>query len=236
MPPLIDGNVTSYDGEWNGKNTTTGTIEGLGITIRVGYNATNSSLYFLIELELENHQPEEFIGILLYNSSDSNQTNFIDAKIIQNYDLTGANSENHQSVFKDLHRINDTDYTVDSVKNGNGSCKLDENWAKYEFEINFNVNNTDSQDAVLNISEYHAVKFIYGHDDDYNSGHSSFKVSDTLKIKIGYVSETEIPPETLTELAITITAIISFIFAGTLYGYWGYYIYKTDRRRKGGKG
>ena len=228
MPPIIDGNYSSIVSEWDNKNSTKGSLDDLNIEIWIGYNETNSSLYFAISLDLENHQSKEFLGILIYNSSNSNESDFVDGKIIQNYNLGTAS---HQSNFVDLNFINETYSNIDSVKNGNGSCKLDGKKTKYEFEIEFNENNTDNEDAVLNISQIYAVKFIYGQNDDYSIPFS--KESETLLVQIGLGEDSEITPEDFTEVVLNILTIVFFICVGSLYGYIGYYIYNSKKRRGG---
>ena len=229
MPPIIDGNYSSTDTEWDNKNSTKGSLDDLDITIWIGHNKTNLSLYFAVSLNLENHQPKEFLGILLYNSSNSNESDFIDGKIIQNQDL---GTENHQSNFIDMNFINETYSNTDSVKNGNGSCKLDGKETKYEFEIEFNENNTDNEDTVLNISQIYAVKFIYGEKEDYSI--PFLKESEILLVQIGLKEISEDSTQDLTEFVLNVLTIVFFICIGSLYGYIGYYIFNS-KKRKGGR-
>lgn len=234
MPIIIDGNFSSIEDEWTNANSTEGFIDDLPIEIWVCYNKSNSSLYIAISIELEIHPSNEFLGIILCNSSNENDTEFLDAKIVQNYNLD--NSSLHNTTYFDFHLVNRTNYIQDININGNGSCMLDEKKTKYEFEIKFNENNTDKQDVLLNISQTYAIKFIYGDNPNYNSSSSILKESTSLKIKIGWIEESEELPPDILELVINVLTIIFFISAGILYSYFGFYIFKTKsklkRRRK----
>lgn len=230
-PPVIDGNFSSIENEWTNANSTEGTIDDLPIKIWVSHNETNSSLYIAISLELEIHPSNEFLGIIFFNSSNENVTDFLDVKIIQNQNLD--NLSLHQSSFFDLNIINGTNYNLDANTQGNGSCKLDGKATKYEFEIKFNENNTDKEDVFLNISQIYALKFVYGADPDYpdyNISSSILKYSEILKIQLGSIEESEDLPPDLTELIINTLTVLFFTCVGVLYGYFGFYIFKTKRR------
>jgi len=230
-PPIIDGNFSSIENEWTNANSTEGTIDDLPIKIWVCHNETNLSLYIAISLELEIHPSNEFLGIIFFNSSNENVTDFLDVKIIQNQNLD--NLSLHQSSFFDLNIINGTNYNLDANTQGNGSCKLDGKATKYEFEIKFNENNTDKEDVFLNTSQIYALKFVYGADPDYpdyNLSSSILKYSEILKIQLGSIEESEELPPDLTELIINTLTVLFFICVGVLYGYFGFYIFKTKRR------
>jgi len=228
MPIIIDGNFSSIEDEWTNANSTEGFIDDLPIEIWVCHNKSNSSLYIAISIELEIHPSNEFLGIILCNSSNENETEFLDAKIVQNYNLD--NSSLHNSSFFDFYIVSGTNYILDTNINGNGSCKLDEKKTKYEFEIEFNENNTDKQDVLLNLSQTYAIKFIYGNNPNYNS--SILKESATLKIKIGLFEESDESPLDLLELTINVFTITFFISAGIIYSYFGFYIFKTKSKHK----
>ncbi len=230
MPPIIDGNFSSKENEWMNANSTEGVIDDLPIEIWVCHNKSNSSLYIAISIELEIHPSNEFLGIILCNSSDENETEFLDAKIVQNYNLDSLSL--HNTSFFDFNIVSGTNYILDTNINGNGSCKLDEKKTKYEFEIKFNENNTDKQDVLLNVSQTYAIKFIYGDNPNYNSSSSILKESATLKITIGLFEESEELPLDLLELTINVFTIIFFISAGIIYSYFGFYIFKTKSKHK----
>ncbi len=235
-PPVIDGNFSSIENEWTNANSTAGTIDDLPIEIWVCHNETNSSLYIAISLELEIHPSNEFLGIIFFNSSNENVTDFLDVKIIQNQNLD--NLYIHETSIFDLNIINGTSYNLDVNAHGNGSCKLDGKLTKYEFEIKFNENNTDKEDVFLNISQIYALKFVYGADPDYpdyNNSSDILKYSEILKLQLGSIEEIEESPPDLTELIINTLTVLFFICVGILYGYFGFYIFKTKRRHKGGR-
>ena len=230
MSPIIDGNFSSIEDEWTNANNTEGFIEDLPIEIWVCHNKTNSSLYIAISIELETHPSNEFLGIILCNSSNENETEFLDAKIVQNYNLD--NFLIHSTSYFDFIVVNETIFVLDTNINGNGSCQLDKKKSKYEFEIKFNENNTDKQDVFLNISQTYAIKFIYGYSPNYNNSISISKESAPLKIKVGPIEESEELPPDILELVLNILTIIFFISAGIIYCYFGFYIFKTKRKYK----
>ncbi|MHA1150270.1 MAG: hypothetical protein ACTSR8_18745 [Promethearchaeota archaeon] len=221
--PEIDGKISSDQKEWQNATKTSlnlytnwtdpGTDKGIPIDLWVMENETY--LYISIQFYLEVHSSTEFIGILISDSTQDDDDNFIDAKIVQFSDI----NDNDFS-FKDYY-IENSVFKKDSDKNGNGAAKLnDENEVVYEFSIPINNSyaESDDEDVFLDFGEEYAFKIIYGETSDYING---VKKSNVVIISIEYPPK---PPEREFWVDVhNILLIIIFIGTGAISGF---YIYK----------
>ncbi|MHA1803393.1 MAG: hypothetical protein ACTSU4_02535 [Promethearchaeota archaeon] len=212
--PQIDGYINRSINEWNGALKITLTLnsssspsdKGLPIDFWVMQN--NSGLFFCFQLDLENHENYEFMGILI---SRSKAQNFYDAKILQFKNVVQNNSE-----FLDLHIENNV-YKRDTKINGSAAAQLDEKTMIYEFQIPVNTSG-EEKDVFLDYGEEYAFKIIFGIGLSYPT---SILKEAIVNIYIEY------PPSTPSgfdyDRLFLILSILTFSALGALYGF---YIYK----------
>lgn len=183
-PPKIDGNLNISGKEWNNATKTeirlyqtTTTDPGLPINLWVMF--AESALYICIQFELDPHQAREFVGILISESTDEEEDDFVDAKIIQFKDIGEDKAK-----FNDYY-ITNGNYVEDDDSNGDGDAKLDEELSIYEFSIPVNNTKADDnkEDVFLDYGEEYAFKIIYGENDIYPD---EIKRSNTIIISIEY--------------------------------------------------
>lgn len=217
VAPEIDGDIDRSDKEWlnaskENINLISSNPTDKGIPIEIWVMQNNSDLYISIQFELEIHKTQEFIGILISDSEATSNESFIDAKILQFYNL-GNIGERYE--YLDYYLLND-EFFRDQELHGEAAAKLDGNKIVYEFKIPVN-NSDDSQDAFLDFGEKYAFKIIYGETPDYKNG---IKKKNIVLIEIEYKKKKK---ENIWILVHNILCIIIFCGLG---GLFALYIYK----------
>ena len=217
LAPEIDGDIDRSEKEW--LNATKEKISlvsssptDLGIPIEIWVLQNNSDLYISIQFELDTHKTQEFIGILISDSEATSNESFIDAKILQFYNLGNIGE---RSEYLDCYILND-EFFIDQEINGEAAAKLDGNEIVYEFRIPVN-DSEDSQDVFLDFGETYAFKIIYGESPDYPD---SIKKKNIVLIEIEYKKKKK---ENIWILVHNILCIIIFCGLGCLFAL---YIYK----------
>ncbi len=217
LAPEIDGDIDRSEKEW--VNATKEKINLIslsptdpGIPIEVWVMQNNSDLYISIQFELETHNSQEFIGILISDSEATSNESFIDAKILQFYNLAEI-GEKYE--YLDCYLLND-EFFIDQETNGEAAAKLDGNEIVYEFRIPVN-NSDDDQDVFLDFGEKYAFKIVYGENPNYPDG---IKKSNIVLIEIEYQKKKK---ENIWILVHNILCIIIFLGLG---GLFALYIYK----------
>ena len=216
--PEIDGDIDRSEKEWinatKEKINLIGSnpITDKGIPIEIWVMQNDSDLYISIQFELETHKSQEFIGIFISNSEATSNESFIDAKILQFFNL-GEIGERYE--YLDYYLLND-EFIMDQEFNGEAAAKLDGHEIVYEFRIPVN-NSDDSQDVFLDFGDEYAFKIVYGEIPDYSDG---IKKSNIVLIEIEYQEKEE---ENIWILVHNILCIIIFCGLG---GLIALYIYK----------
>ena len=215
--PEIDGDIDRSEKEWINAtkekiNLKSSNPTDWGIPIEIWVMQNDSDLYISIQFELETHKSQEFIGILISNSEATSNESFIDAKILQFFNL-GEIGERYE--YLDYYLLND-EFIMDQEFNGEAAAKLDGHEIVYEFRIPVN-NSDDSQDVFLDFGDEYAFKIVYGEIPDYSDG---IKKSNIVLIEIEYQEKEE---ENIWILVHNILGIIIFCGLG---GLFALYIYK----------
>ncbi|MFX0188097.1 MAG: hypothetical protein ACFE8A_10210 [Candidatus Hodarchaeota archaeon] len=216
--PEIDGDIDRSKKEWINAtkeeiSLTSLTPTDKGIPIKLWVMQNKSNLYISIQFELEKHESQEFIGILISDSEATSNESFVDAKILQFNDLGGINEKDE---YLDYYILNNIFYK-DRESNGEAAAKLDGKEIIYEFRIPVNNSDDDINDVFLDFGETYAFKIVYGENPNYPT---SFKKSNIVLIDIEYLPKGEENPWILVH---NILCIIIFIGLG---GLFALYLYK----------
>lgn len=219
--PTLDGIKGSTE-DWSTSGKFNRTIQPkTGSFPDMEFNAMtyNNSLFILIEVKVTNPTKDQYIQLLLSNSTASNPEDFIDAKLIQNRNLT--ESGNHSYITEDRHfdldsssYLNDTSQDFWGAANVSGPNK----YTYYEFKIPFSLKNNDKENdtSISGGGMNYSIKVQYG---DYPvGGTQTVNTSPVLELQIGVVPlEGE---STLGEYKIDINIVsnIMFIIAGISFG------------------
>ena len=207
--PTIDGNYSND--EWDDANFTNSELAHLqDLDIELGVKLCDSNLYILIRIELGGRPNEEFVAIIIANSTSY----FVDAKIIQFHNLT-----NDEFNYTDYYVEND-DFVQDDEMDGNGAAKRDSteiNTVNYEFSIPIE-DTGDSNDVYLECGKSYLFNISYGDSPSYPGG---IIKSNLFSINI---QEQSSPQIDITELTLFILSIISFSCIGALLAVYSYKI------------
>ncbi|MFX1574451.1 MAG: hypothetical protein ACFFB0_17055 [Promethearchaeota archaeon] len=216
--PIIDGYINDSIEEWNKATKLQINLTGLPIKFWVMQNSDDLFLSVQFDIEINDHSINEFIGILISNSSSEDLKDFIDAKIIQFTDIF-----NDSFVFLD-YNINRTVFMNDSIYNGEGAAKLEGVTSTYEFSIPIDEPDDNTEDVILKEGSTYAFNITYGDIASYPNGIKKSKIVlitiNTLPIKK--------PP--FINLTIFIISIIIFSILGLLYGFYIYRIFKLKEK------
>ncbi len=228
--PKIDGIINSTVNEW--KNATKTSIslsknesitdKGIPINLWVMLNESDQSLYISIQFELEKHDPNEFIGILISEmKKDDEPRVFLDAKFAQ-FSLLGE--ENETLKFFDYY-IEDDLYYTDNATNGTAGAKLEGNKIIYEIQIPLSLEGV-KQDVFLDYGEQYFLKILYGVNDSRSYNETDIK-SGTVLININYPPQP--PPDDEWPNTLNIISAVIFISMG---GIFIIYIYRIAILKK----
>ncbi|MFX1314048.1 MAG: hypothetical protein ACFFHD_15790 [Promethearchaeota archaeon] len=218
--PVIDGYIDDSIKEWNKATKVTINLTGLPIKFWVMQNNDNLFLSVQFDIEIKDHSVNEFIGILISNSSSKKLENFKDAKIVQFTDIYNDSFE-----YLD-YNINKSVFKNDSIYNGEGSAKLDEVTSTYEFSVPINSSDENNEDVILKYETTYAFNITYGDIASYPNG---IKKSEIVLITINSLPLKKTP---LINLTLFILSIIIFSILGLLYGFYIYKILKLKEKIK----
>ncbi|MBD3211091.1 MAG: hypothetical protein GF311_00660 [Candidatus Lokiarchaeota archaeon] len=226
--PTIDGTIDLSKDEWEQAPferiyLKKDVNESVGLPTDLKCIQDEENLYLLIQFELEPGSVgnQEFLAILISNSTGEDFNNFKDAKIV--------NLSNSQYSYNDLY-LNDTIYIYDDVYQGKGAATIIEQEAKaiFTFEFLFPLYSEDSsennEDVTLTYNSEHIFNITHGNNPVLPDG---IIRSATIQINI---LEKQQKPEglNLNIVALTLTIIV-FTFIGLFYTY---YIYQIILLRK----
>ncbi|MHA1297811.1 MAG: hypothetical protein ACTSO9_00030 [Candidatus Helarchaeota archaeon] len=213
--PTLDG-IKGDDEDWYSEENCNTSIQIAqnGFPDATFYAFTrNNYLFIMIEIKITNPNDDQYVKILLSNSSASEDNDFIDAKLIQNRNLTQDDNRTfyiEDQVLVDGNYVNDTSINFEGAANISGPNK----YTYYEFKIPFALINDDkiNDTSIYGGGATYAVKIEYGVAPE---GHTATQFrSPVLTLQIG------IPPEegdeSIGEFKIDIELVsnIMFIVAG----------------------
>lgn len=218
--PFIDGIINDSTNEW--KRATKIEINLVDLPIKLWALQTSLELFMSIQFDLSQgyHSSEEFIGILISNSSSEAQEDFIDAKIVQ-FSNISANEYDYLDYY-----INDSAFLNDTICNGKGAGKLEGISSVYEFSFPINPldNDRNLEDAILNYEEEYAFNITYGETPLYPQ--SAIK-SEVILIKINSPSVKEI---LFIDVTLYVLSIVVFSVIGILLGLYIYRMFKLKEK------
>jgi len=217
-PPVIDGYIDDSVKEWNKATKVQINLTGLPIKFWVMQNDDNLFLSVQFDIEINDHSVNEFIGILISNSSSKDLDDFIDAKIIQFTDIFNASFE-----YLD-YNINKSVFINDIIYNGEGSAKLEGITSTYEFSIPIDSSDEYKEDVMLNYGKTYAFNITYGDIASYPNG---IKKSEIVLITI---NTPPLKKKPFINLTLFILSIIIFSILGLLYGFYIYRIFKLKEK------
>ena len=169
--PVIDGIKDDLWDDANSSDHSEGTPITLFIMIKSNY------LFILVEIEVANHDNNEYLRLLLSNSTESEDNDFYDAKLIQNRNF---DSENRSYILNDQH-LSGEEYVNDYLSNFNGSSNISENGHSfYEFKIGYSSDNEN--DMVISALKIFAIKIQWGNSENANDPNEN--PSDPLYIQV----------------------------------------------------
>ncbi len=212
--PEIDGYIDLFSGEWNKATKVELFLDDLPIKFWVMQNEENLYISVQFDLVLEYHNATEFIGLIISNSSSEDKEEFIDAKILQ-FSNISVNIFNYFDYY-----INNSIFSIDTEKNGDGAANLDGTTSTYEFSIPIKNTFENEEDVVLDYGNTYAFNITYGDVPIYPNG---IKKSTIVLINLGSLPSS-LP--TLTNIILFAFCIVIFSILGILYVF---YIYKIFR-------
>ncbi|MFX1259448.1 MAG: hypothetical protein ACFFAN_16465 [Promethearchaeota archaeon] len=217
-PPVIDGSIDNSIKEWNEAIKIDINLTGLPIKLRLMQNDDKLFLSVQFDIEINDHSVNEFIGILISNSSSKDLEDFIDAKIIQ-----FTNIFNDSFDYFD-YNINKSVFSNDIIYNGEGSAKLEGVTSTYEFSIPVNSSDENKEDVMLNYETTYAFNITYGEIASYPDG--------IRKSEIVLITINSSPPNRKLNINLTlfVISIIIFSILGLLYGFYIYRILKLKEK------
>ncbi len=157
--PIIDG---IQDDGWSTANATKSTK---GDTSIINFKAmiNSSFLFVLVEIQATNHDDDQYVKLLISNSTDIADEDFIDAKLIQTRNFENETSRSYN--ISDLH-LSGVDYILDNQTDFEGAANISEStptYSYYEFKIPFvSINNDTLQDASITLDTSYAIKVEFG--------------------------------------------------------------------------
>ena len=218
--PVIDGYIDLSTKEWNKAYKTDILLEDLPIKLWVMQDDINLYISVQFELLLGHHSINEFIGLIVSNSSSENKEEFIDAKIIQFTNIS-VNQYNYYD-----YNVTDGVFLIDTEINGEGAAELEDLTSTYEFALPIKGYDANEDDAALDFGSGYAFNITYGDTPIYPHG---IKKSTIVLINIKSLS-TEIP--SIINIVVYILTIIVFSILGFVLIFYIYKIFKLKENIK----
>ncbi|MFW9973127.1 MAG: hypothetical protein ACFFDF_23290, partial [Candidatus Odinarchaeota archaeon] len=210
--PIIDGYMDVSAKEWNLASYEEISLDDLPINLWVMQDDKN--LYISIQFDLisQYHNINEFVALIISNSSSENREDFIDAKIVQFINIS-SNEYNYLD-----YNINNSVFLNDVKSDGNGAAKLEGDTSTYEFSIPIKMNTSNMEDASLNFGNAYAFNISYGENAGYPSG-----IKKSAIVLINIKSLPSIFPFII-NVVFYVLIIIVFCTVGILLGFYIYRI------------
>ena len=220
--PTINGVIDRKNDEWGSANkislylyqNLSSPEDGLLIDLWVMQDQT--SLFISIQFEFEEHgtsvYDEEFVGILI---SEDELGDYSDARFIQ---FSNISAEEFQ--YLDYY-INNSEFIIDDVSNGEGAAALDGNKIIYEYGTPIEIPDESGQDVWLQAQFVYNFSIIYGKTPFYPEG---ILIENNTLIKIQYPTYT--PPNPPIE-----KIVFNIIIFGAVGIFFIYYINSIRKTR-----
>ena len=214
-PPIIDGHIDLSAKEWS-KAFKDNEIKLEDLPIKLWVMHDNENLYISVQIEIfpGYHSINEFIGLIISNSSSENKEDFIDARIIQFTNI----STNKYNYFD--YNVSDSVFLIDTEENGDGAAKLEKITSTYEFALPIKGDDTDKDDAALDYGNSYAFNITYGETQSYPDG---IKKSAIVLINIQSLTPSII---SITNLVLYVLIVLVFSIIGILLFVYIYRIFK----------
>jgi hypothetical protein len=205
--PKLDG---IKDAAWSKANYTEQPTSG-GFPRTGLYAMINSSyLYILVEIKVGgDHNNDEYVKLLLSNSTASTTESFYDAKLIQAHNLSIADKRTF--TIQDQH-LEEGEWVNDTQTNFSGFVNISGvGYSYYEFKLPFSSLNADKEnDTHILVSSTYAIKIQYGINVTGSSPQYTETFSTVLNIQVGLKTGSE--DDTITEFKIDIEALSNTMF------------------------
>ncbi|MCP4762467.1 MAG: hypothetical protein GY870_11855 [archaeon] len=191
-----------WDYVWGLANTSTEEIPSSDLDVKLYTMIFNNYFFLMVEVQKLSHDPDEYIRLLISNSTDDDDDDFFDAKLIQNRNFTSEGGNvydgNHTVILSDQfynetlqQYVNDSSTDIDFSGTANITFVYTKSHRSthsfYEFKMPFyNPNNPIEQDSALNVTSSYAFRIQYGYDRTSENGGSPTNItSNTIYIQIG---------------------------------------------------
>ncbi len=200
--PTIDGKKDSY---WSGANTTDNESPDLRLYVMIN----GSFLYVLVEVRVVNHNDDEFVKLLLSNSTDSDVEDFKDAKLIQTRNFSHSDT---RSYFTEDQHYDGGDYLNDSVSNFIGAANVStaaNSYSYYEFRL---TTSTSSQyifdyhnDTSLDFDETYAITIQFGNHEEGED--PTIQATSTVLLSFASIDKPYVEPPEIRKFMLILTYI-----------------------------
>ncbi|MFX0006625.1 MAG: hypothetical protein ACFFA7_10740 [Promethearchaeota archaeon] len=223
--PVIDGYIDISTHEWRDAYKGGISLDDLNISLWVMQDEIN--LYISVQFDLESgyHSTNEFVGLIISNSSSEDNTEFIDAKIIQFTNIS-ANEYSYFDYNVSHSESGHTDFTIDTEQNGKGAATLEDLTSIYEFSLPIKGDKSNKDDAALDFGNAYAFNITYGDTSAFPNG---IKKSAIVLINIKSVSTTTFP---IFFATIYVFTTLLFSIMGIFLGIFIYRIFKLKEKIK----
>jgi len=222
--PNVDGIIDRSVGEWDSAikhdinlyQNLSDPQNGLPIDLWVLQN--NSYLYISIQFELESSELDknQFMGLMISDSTSENPEDFEDAKVVRFSNISLG--EFH---YFDYH-INNSIFDNDTIVNGNGAGNLDGNKVVYEFSLPINIQET--QDVELYYRDSKAFKVIFAKE---KLNPEEFTHQNIIAIDPDYP-----PDEKDLSLLEIIYLILTYVIFSIAIAFLGIYVYRITQLKE----
>jgi hypothetical protein len=182
--PTIDGVIDKQNDEWGSANKNSiylylnPSSPENGLLIDLWVMQDQTSLFISIQFDLEEHgsseNDEEFVGILI---SEDELGDYSDSRFIQFSNISAGEFQ-----YLDYY-INNSEFIIDDVSNGEGAAALDGNKIIYEFGTPIEIPDESGQDVWLQAQFVYNFSIIYGKTPFYPEG---ILIENNILIKIQY--------------------------------------------------
>jgi hypothetical protein len=206
--PIIDGQKDSI---WSDANST----ENDSPALRLDAMIYGSYLFILVEVRVVNHDNDEYVKLLLSNSTDSEEDDFVDAKLIQTRNF--SNPDTRSFFTEDQYYDEGSEgYLVDPENNFEGAANISSganSYSYYEFGIpTSTVSPHDyAHDTSISFEDSYAITVQFG---DHEQGGTP-TIQETGVITLSFEQPPEdIEPEGEFPIPIWIVTTIVFSIAG----------------------
>ncbi|MFX0038458.1 MAG: hypothetical protein ACFFCY_04620 [Promethearchaeota archaeon] len=213
--PVIDGYIDLSAKEWDQAfKDNNFYLEDLPIDLWVMQDDKNLYVSIQFDLLVDHHSTNEFIGLIISNSSSEDKEEFIDAKIIQ-FSNISLNEYNYYD-----YNVNGSFFIIDIEKDGDGAAKLEGFTSTYEFSLPIKGVNANEEDSALDYGNGYAFNITYGETPIYPGG-----IKKNALVLINIKSSPATIPSII-NIVLYVLSTLAFSVLGILLGFYTYRIFK----------